>query len=377
MQFGANRCLARAAADQLPRLALQTHFLASHGHALAIEGTDDANRCATLFDAIQEVLTAPRGISTREMASEVSQLLKRSGFGKGSAPFVLAHYVHYLLTRPKKTDTSKTLKASTALRYWYALKPGLLDFAYDIHLPALDDQDLTELYQRIVETAEVPPDKPGAGSATRRKLKADTDGGKRTFKELWSFHEFARDIYGLDEPDWSEVSPGICGGSGRPGLVLMAEYEAILATLADVSGCGSLDAGTLSAAFVLVACARFGLRIGEAVGMSYGDWVEVDGAIVVLVRSNAIRGLKTDASKRQVPLVGELNALEQAVVAEVRRRWVLREDPHRVSAGLLPDVGSTTFGAHKNRIAKRLLPLIKAATGNHSSTVHHLRHGFT
>lgn len=205
---------------------------------------------------------------------------------------------------------------------------------------------------------------------------ADTDGGKRTFEELWEFHEFARDIYGLEEPDWSEVSPGICGGSGRPGLVLLAEYEAVLATLAVVGGCTALEDSTLSAAFVAVACARFGLRIGEAIGLSYGDWVEIDGAIVVLVRSNATRGLKNEASRRQVPLVGQLTALEQAVVAEVRRRWVLREDPQKLNAGLLPDVRSKTFGSHKNRIAKRLLPLIKAATGNRSSTVHHLRHGF-
>jgi integrase len=356
-------------------------FLTSHGPALAIGDAGDLSRCAALFDAIQEVLIGPRGMSTREMASDVSQLLKRSGFSKGSAPFVLTHYVHYLLTRPKKTDASKTLRATTALRYWYALKPGFLDFAYDIHLPALDDEDVTELYRRIVEAAETSHDKSGAratgaGSARRRQLMADTDGGKRTFEELWSFHEFARDIYGLEEPDWSEVSPGICAGSGRPGLVLMAEYEAILATLAVVEGCSSLDESTLSAAFVAVACARFGLRIGEAVGMSYGDWVEVDGAIVVLVRHSAIRVLKNDASKRQVPLVGQLNALEREVVTEVRRRWILREDPQKLTASLLPGVESTTFGVHRNRIAKRLLPLIKAATGNLSSTVHHLRHGF-
>ena len=356
-------------------------FLANHDLARSVRDIDDASECAMLFDAIQKVLTLPRGVSTRDMARQVSHLLKQSSFRRGSAPFVLVHYVHHLLTRPKKTDVSQTLKAKTVLRYWYALKPGLLDFAYDLALPTLDDQELTELYQQIVRAAELPPDASeagasGAGLARRRELKPDTDGGTRTFEELSSFHEFAQGIYGLADPDWSEVSPGICGGSGRPGLVLMAEYQAVLATLAVVNGCGALDDATLSAAFVLMACARFGLRIGEAVGLSYGDWVEVNGAIVVLVRSNAIRGLKTEASKRQVPLIGQLSALEQAVAAEVRRRWVLRVDPTKINVSLLPELASATFDAHMNRIEKRLLALIKSATGNRSSTVHHLRHGF-
>ena len=356
-------------------------FLANHDHARSVQDLDDASECAMLFDSIQKVLALPRGVSTRDMASQVSQLLKQSSFRRGSAPFVLSHYVHHLLTRPKKTDVSQTLKAKTVQRYWYALKPGVLDFAYNLILPALDDQELTELYQQIVRAAELPPDPSnaegsGAGLAKRRKLRADTDGGKRAFEELSSFHEFAQGIYGLADPDWSEVSPGICGGSGRPGLILMAEYEAAQATLADVNGCGALDDATLSAAFVLMVCARFGLRIGEAVGLSFSDWIEVNGAIVVLVRSNSIRGLKTEASKRQVPLIGQLNPLELTVAAEIRRRWVLREDPKRINVGLLPDMAATTFDPHMKRIEKRLLALLKTATGNSSSTVHHLRHGF-
>lgn len=355
---------------------IATNFLPGRAQAPPTEDTEDPARCAALFDAIQKKLSQP--LSTRQMAADVSRLVKQSGFGAGSAPFVLGHYMHHLLTRSKKTDKSETLKADTALRYWYALKAGILDFAYDAHLPALDDLELTELYQNIVDAAESAPDAAGARqkSARRRALKADTDAGQRARKEIRDFHEFARDIYGLEDPDWSEISPGISAGLGRPGLVLLAEYEAMLGTLACFDNCSALDDGTLTAAFVLLTCARFGLRIGEAVGLSYADWVEVGGATVLLVRSNAIRGLKTEASKRQVPLVGQFNALEQAVVDEVRRRWVLREDPSAVQRRLLPHSGSDSFRTHKKQIAKRLLPLIKATTGNPASTVHHLRHGF-
>jgi integrase len=374
----------RVAYLQVPALAQEASpdsttaesFLLGRSHPAPAEDIDDPARCAALFDAIQEVLNQP--ISTRRMAADVARLVKQSGFGPGSAPLVLGHYVHHLLTRSKRTDKSEKLKADTAKRYWYALKAGILDFAYDVHLPSLDDLELTELYQEIVDAAEGVPDtgRSARGGAKRRTLKADTDAGQRVRKEIRDFHEFARDIYGLEDPDWSEISPGVCAGFGRPGLVLMAEYEAILGTLAAVDNCGALDDETLSAAFVLLACARFGLRIGEAVGLSYADWVEVNAATVLLVRSNAVRGLKTASSKRQVPLVGQFDALERAVVDEVRRRWALREDPRAVQTRLLPDSGIANFRAHKNQIAKRLLPLIKAVTGSRASTVHHLRHGF-
>lgn len=328
-------------------------------------------RCRDLFDIAEQALGDTQTSSEGKPVARVERAIKESGFGFGDAPLVLARYACHLLTRSKKTADGQTLRPSTRVRYWYALAPGFLDFAFDVNLPALDDDELTELYTKICAAAE----EPLPGNTRRRTLKDDSDASRRTLAELQEFHEFAQAAYGLEDPDWDEISPGVMASRGRPGLVLMPEYKAALKALTPSEELDRLDEISLASGFVLIACFRFGLRVGEAVGLHANDWIEIASSTVVLVRPNSVRSIKTTRSKRQVPLVERLDAIERDVVAEVRRRWS-RDATSGSNTPLLSDVSASTYRSMKARLSNTLLPLLKSITRNPSTTIHHLRHSF-
>lgn len=350
-------------------------FRHHHRPALPQPAGSELARCRALFDGVKNQVNET-GNSTDQKIAEISRLVKDSGFAAGDSPYVLAHYVSHLLKRPKKSGGKGGLQASTTLRYWYSLSAGFLDFAADVNLTTLDDEEITELYEQIVNAA-VRPTKalPDNDKRAAPRVLKEGNSRERSLFQLEEFHNFAREIYGLEDPDWSEISPGKMVGSGRPGLVLMSEYEVVLKTfLSDVT-MDALSDDLLSCAFVLVVCARFGLRLGEAVGLNRNDWLDVAGTVVVLARTNGTRRLKTNHSKRQVPLVGTFDKTELAVVDELLRRWEHREGTQR-NTPLLPRVDSSSFKSKKTSISGRLLPLIKSVTKNPASTVHQLRHGF-
>lgn len=366
-------------------LETDEQFFRHHHRAAPTNGDNALARCRTLFAKIQAILSEarlPRKAGSSDgsdwvaatpvrRSTEIARAVKASGFGSGDAPFVLAHYASHLLARPKRRNSGQNLKASTGLRYWYALAPGMLDFAFDANLASMDDDELTGLYVQIVNAATAPP----AGPSRRRRISAGSDAGERSLAELKAFHAFACTIYGLEDPDWSEVSPELTVGAGRPGVVLPEEYQGALTALIPGADPAVLDDGDLASAFVLMSCARFGLRTSEALGLHRADWVELAGTVVVLVRSNSNRSLKTIRSKRQVPLVGALSDLERALVREVTRRWDHREGANRATP-LLADFSNTAFKHHKSRISAKLLALLKSITRNPATTVHHLRHSF-
>ena len=155
----------------------------------------------------------------------------------------------------------------------------------------------------------------------------------------------------------------------------MPEYLVVRMKLISGSTLDALSDDAVNSAFVLFACARFGLRLGEAVGLHRNDWIDAVGTVVVLVRTNRTRGLKTLSSKRQVPLVETLSEPEQQLVEGVLTRWVHREGEDR-NTPLLAHVDAEGFRATKAGISSRLLLLIKEVTRWQGSMVHHLRHGF-
>lgn len=341
-------------------------FFAQHHRAVRRTAAgSELEKCRVLFGAVQDALK-PSDMSNSARAVVVGRAAMASGFAVGDAPFVLAHYVWHLLTRKKQAGQG-TLRASTVLRYWYSLSTGFLDAAAHANLSVIDDEEITELYAAIVDMA--------ASSASGRSSVDASDARSRTLDQLHEFHEFARKTYGTEDPDWSEISPAEVAGIGRPGMVLREEYECALAVLLEGSKLDALDDERLAGAFVLIACARFGLRLGEAVGLHRSDWLDTAEAVVVLVRSNATRGLKTHRSKRQVPLVEPLNPMERAVIDEVMNRWLHRHGKNSNNP-LLSDPGADTFEARKGSIGAMLLPLIKSVTLNDVSTIHHLRHSY-
>ena len=254
-----------------------------------------------------------------------------------------------------------------------------LNIAADTNLVDAEEDDLTDLYDQLIKASDIAAagesEEASTGGQTSGGFSNLTDAPLRALTQLMDFHEFARATYGLDDPDWSEISPDISIGVGRPGIILEAEYLAILHSMLGGKSPDALSQAELRDVFVLVVCARFGLRIGEAVGLHRCDWIELADTLTVLVRSNPTRTLKTIRSKRKVPKLEKLTEPELAVINSMLGSWIHREGKD-VKTPLLPGVSRASFKAVKSEIGSRLLQTIKRVTKNEASTVHMLRHGF-
>jgi site-specific recombinase XerD len=344
-----------------------------------------AQRCATLLDGITQAFR--KMADAADILAEIRRLTAKSGFQKGDAPQVLAHFACVLLTRKRRTGKKVRLRLQTARRYWYSLVGPFVDLAHDRFLPDEDEESIREFYEDIVHWWEAHPEpespspegsvqpKPEADSAEEREAAQHHDAMIRTVAQLKDFHDFAVKAYGIEDVDWSGVELGSKLAVGRPALILLSEVEVALAALVGGQSPSELADERLSAAFVLVACARFGLRVSEAVGMYRDDWLDWSGAVVLLVRANAVRSLKTKHGRRQVPLVETLTARERDVIDETLRRWELTHKAG-ASAPLLPGVDKETYWSVKAAVSEQLLRVLKAVTRSSAARIHGLRHSF-
>lgn len=340
--------------------------------------------CHELFESIRKALTendAPAACTAVEKA------VSESGYTSGDAPFVLGSFICHLLTRkPKKerTDGRDRLRVTTVQRAWYALAAPMTELAHDLSLADSDEEELTTLYSDIVDwwdghfddelAGRMADDKPDVRARLSREERV-ADACRRTLTRLQEFHAYAQTAFGLEDPDWSEITATKAGTSGRPGYVCVAEYLRGIGWMLAGRSAEQLPEDDLGAALVWVLCGRFGLRLGEAVGLYRRDFVELKGSIVVLVRSNHTRPLKTTKSKRQVPLVGEMHESERAVLDEALRRWSNRHKDG-TDAPLLAGLDRSSFRGRRGDIGESLRALVRAVTGNHASTLHMLRHSY-
>lgn len=344
-----------------------------------------AQRCATLLDGITKAFRELKDAA--DILAQIRRLTTRSGFQKGEAPQVLAHFACVLLTRKRRTGKKVRLRLQTARRYWYSLVGPFADLAHDRYLPDEDEESIREFYEGIVSWWEAHPEpeplledneaqgQPEAGSAEEREAAEHHDARRRTVAQLKDFHDFAVAAYGLEDVDWSGVELGSALAVGRPALILLSEVEAALAALVGELPLSQLADQRLAAAFVLIVCSRFGLRVSEAVGMYRDDWLDWSGAVVVLVRANAIRSLKTTHGRRQVPLVEALTTQELGVVDEVMRRWEL-DHKANATAPLIRGVDKDSYWSIKAAISDQLLRALKAVTRSSVARIHGLRHSY-
>lgn len=198
---------------------------------------------------------------------------------------------------------------------------------------------------------------------------------RRTLTEIQELQNYSRVAFGLEDPDWSEITAAQTGISGRPGFVTTQEYLLGLTLLAASRNLDELTDPELSSMFVWMSAGRFGVRLGEAIGLYRNDLFEVGGTTSLLIQTNQVRGLKTGKSRRQVPLIEILTQAEIDLIAEVKRRWL---NYHRkgVDAPLLPGVTKSSFTTCRATIGDTLRALVKAVTCNPHSTFHFLRHSF-
>lgn len=357
----------------------QAEYFFSHHHKHPTDNNKGTalERCKALFTLVYDGLNSDE--PNPKIATAIAKGVRASGFARGDAPFLLAHFAVHLLKRKPKKGTKDRLRSATALRYWESLAPAFLDIAADVNLTDAEEEDLTDLYDQVIKATYVPRpskvDTPSMGTKKPTEFLNLSDAPLRALTQLKEFHDFVRGTYGLPDPDWAEISPDISIGVGRPGIVMEQEYFAILQRLLGGKAPEALEQETLAEAFVLIVCARFGLRIGEAVGLNRCDWIQIANTLTILVRSNPTRTLKTIRSKRKVPQVETLTEVEVDVLSVILERWTHREGVD-LRTPLLPGVSRSTFKAVKSEIGSRLLDSIKTVTRHEGSTVHMLRHAF-
>jgi integrase len=325
--------------------------------AVRIQAANDM--LSQLRNRLQEYSEAnPRGDEDTDVRRDLRRDIARLARTATAAVPPIATYLtlwteHLLEKRPGKP---RFLKPSSIQRYLTALSPRFVSLAHDVDLAELDTDDLTELYATITE-------------------EVDDDGGQDyVYERLREFHAFAKQRFGLEDPDWSEISSDSPAVSGAPGFILEPEYEFALRQLVPHVDSASRD--DLNAAALLLFAYRFGLRGKEAWGLKRDDWIEEANTSVVLVRSNALRALKRRTSQRQVPLLMCLTKLE----LEILERW--KSTREALTSSVAPSSSAFLFLTEDGAMASlrslrtRVNRALRAATLASHTTLHHARHTF-
>ncbi|PKO87247.1 MAG: hypothetical protein CVU18_11360 [Betaproteobacteria bacterium HGW-Betaproteobacteria-12] len=289
--------------------------------AAAMPGTPNRRRtlCQHMERAIQEGLRAG--------ASQASLLL-----------------CQWLLTLARRSN-GKALNTRTLQRYFVALAWRVSAEFSQLDLLRADDEDLTEAYTRLLLSDEKP-------------------AGEYELLRLAAFHQWLRKNYDIAEPDWSEL-PVACPYLGiSPGLIRPTEYQGAIEIL--LASPTLPPPQQITAAMVLLLAYRFGLRKNEALFLTREDIQPHGDRLVVTIKNNRWRQLKTLSSRRQVPLVFNLNDQEQALIANA----LLLYDSRRGGDGT-----QLLFSVDDHfQAVSAISSALKEATGNASTTLHHARH---
>lgn len=282
---------------------------------------------------------------------------------------MLVEWVRSLLWR--KT-TKGDLRLSSILRYFNALSPCFEAVAYEHDLRGADSEEVTEFYQALMEARIGMPalDEKEDGPQTYRTWEL-------ALQRLRDFHRFVRRELAVEDPDWSEIDGAENVLSISPGMLLEREYHQALKVLAP--NVHRADREQIARAFILLCAYRFGLRGAEASGLLRRDWVEPkDDMVVVLVRNNEHRVLKTLNARRQVPLLFELSDRERQIVRRLIVLWENFSQGRDDLPLLMAENGSeskTTLMDEK-RLRAEVSQVLKSVTMNTLISLHHARHAF-
>lgn len=324
----------------------------------------------------------------------IRDLLKRASPESSMSVRLLAGWAVKLLERKNRRGGGK-LRPSSILRYFGALSGGFLSYGRNVDMRTMDESQLTDFYLNVVDSAllHLQTRSSDAQAEVEQALTTDRDaevedgeptvspGARSTdgktsqayvLERVMEFHRFATSIFDLAEPDWSEIGDGLSASTVSPGFITPHEYSTSLAVICPSPNVASIE--DLRCAFLLLLTYRFGLRSGEAISLARSDWIEAGGAIVVLVNSTHA-AVKTSASKRQVPLLGDLSLLERSIVDAWMVHWQTETRDNRSIPLFFRDPLNGGIAAIEP-IRRRLVAILRAVTGAADLTLHKTRHSF-
>jgi len=311
----------------------------------------------TFLGGLQDILNQYTKAKSREIAKQVEQHCRAHNHSVSSAVLLLGYWVAHRIQKGKgrANHAHKAYAAGSIKRYLGELSGPFRGFAYKADLLLMAEEDVTELCAKML-------------SHCTEKLKDLPYFSAR----LIDFFNWASER-GVSSPDWDELDLGSARRSVRPRLFSESEYLQALQLLLRPDT-EDIERG-MQAAFVLLLGFRFGLRAQEAIGLLRSDWCESAGLTWVLVQSNSIRSLKSSVhSRRAVPLVFQLSAVERSLVTSILTRYTTRLGNADNKPILADKEGNLTpfAGSIPSYIARTL----KLVTGNTRMSLHQARHGF-
>ena len=299
---------------------------------------------------------------------------------------LLAEWQRSLLWR--KSPGYLTLRS--ILRYFNALSVCFQAMAYAHDLTSCEEEEVTEFYRQVMEIRRlVRPHRSSKPVAALDDMDLDDDDDiieneKRSatwyrsqqlaLQLLRDFHRLVHREFAVEDPDWSEIGAAEGLLSISPGTLTESEYLCSLLVLSPEPHLSSRE--QLAKAFILLVAFRFGLRGAEITGTLRSDWVDdqVD-ALVVLVRGNIWRRLKTPAGQRQVPLLFLLTDHEKEVISRWLDSWEGLTAATRRSP-LFAVAQPSEKLMDSLQLRREVSEVIKQATGNPGLSLHHARHAF-
>lgn len=262
---------------------------------------------------------------------------------------------------PGRGRKFQPLAANTIKTYFSSLVGPFAGLAYEVDMLELDSDELTDLYADMIEL--------------RRSQGHRLD----YFSErLLSFQRWAQ-RYGVSTPDYTELRIIDDSRSVNAGCLSDSDYQATLSIIDQKykQAVGVNNERGLMLSWMLLLCYRFGLRSKEATGLRFRDFCSYAGYRWVLVRNNRKRQLKSNPSRRAVPLAFELTQSEELIIDQILDRYHLIAGQE--SNGLLLcdlDDGQLVPSNNIPSLGTEIIQLLKTITGNPAIVLHHCRHSF-
>lgn len=331
----------------------------------------------------------------RAVRTIVRSLIKNESSAASYAVRLLAAWTVDLLDRKSRRGGGK-LRPRSILRYLSALSSGFMSYGRGLDLRLLSESQITDFYLNVIDSSlgSISPDLAGESAAEpAAELLADSDtpddrvdslsattvSSKTTqayvLERLVEFHRFASSLTELAEPDWSDIGDGLSASTVSAGFITPTEYLEALARICPEPASSSKE--DLICGFVLLLTYRFGLRGGEAISLSFPDWVEpveAGGSIVVLVTATH-SAVKTSSSKRQIPLMGELTRRERGLVDTWLSCWQTETLGNRSIPLFFRDARKGGV-LEIEPFRQRIVEVLRALTGSENLTLHKARHSF-
>ncbi len=293
---------------------------------------------------------------SKATAKEINSICSSYEAKISNALLLVGFWIGHIVKRGRRNRKSKPLAESTIKTYWSVLFTTFEQLAYQSNLIEMDSDEITSLYRDMIDY---------------RLIKSGTLEyfGQR----LMDFQFWAKD-FGVLEPEWSELDFKDEGRVARPGLLTEHDYQSCLEHIRLTYS----DTETqLLMSFLLLLTYRFGLRSREASGLLARDWCENEHYTWVLIRNNKNRKLKTESSRRPVPLLFSLSDLEARVIEQTLTRYHSLAGNNK-NRPLFCELENEKIVSHSliPAMPGAIISVIRAVTGSSNLVLHHARHSF-